>query len=908
LLLGLGARAQTPANDDPCGAVTLTANGPLCVSPTLSTNVGATTTPPNGYTSPSGCGTAAQPKDVWFKFTTSATGPSSFGAAITVTGNPAGIVRLFRAASCSGPFTDLDCAAATTPNTVAPRLTTGSLAPNTTYYIQVAGSTSTDTPGPFTICLTDGPATPTCGRPVVGPFASTGLNTGTLAVTGGLNNAAPYAVVIQNNTAQNQFGTFSVTTSPLTLTGLTPGSSYTATVTASCPSGGQNTATHTFIVPIPNDEPCGAVALPLNGNVCTPVVASNNGASLSAAANALNGCGGPPTSRYDVWFTVTTAASGPGSTSFYLSVTGAAQRLILAQAPSCSGSFSQLACSMNASSAGGPAPVLSATGLTPNTTYYVLVDEKGFFGNGTPGPFTICAAAVPPCPGLDLAPVVTNLTSTSATVLFNRPSGSTVPTDYTITYTPQGGQPASLTAPSSPVQLTGLLPGTTYSVCVAGNCPGGGQAPPVCTSFTTQVACPAPTGLTVTNITPTTAQLNFSGPASGTGYTVTLTPQGGPSTTLTASGSPVQLTGLTPGTSYALSVVVSCGAGLTSQPATVVFSSSALCPAVTGLTVTASGSTGATVRFTGPANATGYQITYAPTSGGTPLTVTATASPVSISGLTSAETYTVSVTTSCTGGLTSQPASVVFTLLQYCTTLGGNCLGGSIAGVAIPGTTLSNLNSGCTSTGGNAYSVYPGAGNTTATLLRGQTYQYSITNPQGNVDIMAWIDFDRNGQFDATEGTQVALNAAAGTATASFTVPATAQLGATGLRVRTRAAGAGLGPGDACTQVGLGETEDYVVTIDLTTAAPARALAAQVEVYPNPAHQSLRLRLPAPLSRQPVRATLLNALGQPVQQHRFAAASTGLQVQLDVSRLPKGIYTLHLTTAAGVATKRIVVE
>ncbi|WP_165903727.1 fibronectin type III domain-containing protein [Hymenobacter gummosus] len=912
LLLGsFTARAQAPANDDPCGAVTLTANGSLCTSPTLSTNVGATTTTPNGYTLPSGCGTASQPKDVWFKFTTSASGPSSFGVAITVTGNPAGIIRLFSAPSCSGPFTDaVVCSAATTPNTVAPRLTTGSLTANTTYYIQVAGSTNADTPGQFTICLTDGPATPTCGVPQIGGFVSTGLTSGEIPITLGLNNAFPITVVLQTLPNQNPIATYTVNSSaPLVLTGLTPGANYRIQATATCPTGGQSTSSYSIRVPIPNDESCGAIDLPLNGTVCTPTQASNNGATASANSNFLMGCGGQPSARRDVWFKVTTAASGPGSTSFYVTVDGeAAKRILLLSAASCSSSFTQLACVINAGSAGS-APVLNATNLTPNTTYYLLVDNTGFFTTGTEGPFTICVASVPPCPPLTLAPTTTSITSTTARVLFNTPNAPPAPTSYTVTYTPQGGTATTVQVPSGPATLTGLMPGTTYSVCVAGNCAGGGQAPPVCTSFTTLAACPTPTGLNVTNVTTTSAQLNFTGPSNGTGYTITLTPQGGTPVTITANGSPVQLPNLTPSTEYTVSVVASCGASLTSQPATLTFSSSAPCPAVTGLTVTPTTTSSATVRFSGPANATGYVVTYVPVGGGTPLNLQVTASPVLITSLTPLTAYTITVTTLCTGNLASQPATTVYTGLPYCATgLGGSCPP-SINTVAIPGTTLNSPSTGCAGTSGNYYMLYPASGSTTTILRQGQSYQFSVTPSGSDSDIMAWIDFNRNGQFEASEGTQVVLAGASNVpAVANFTVPATAQLGPTGMRVRTRIPGAGLGPGDACTQVGSGETEDYVVTIDVALAVRSNALAAQVSVYPNPAQQSFQLTLPAQLSRAGVQATLLNALGQPVQQQHFAPAAAGLQAQVEVGRLPRGVYTLHLTTAAGPVTKRVVVE
>lgn len=138
-------------NDDPTGAITL----PLAATctPTNGTNVGATTTTANGYTNP-GCGIAVNPKDVWFKFTTAATGAGSTFVRIQVTGNPAGQVRVFSAASNAGPFTEVGCASSGANNMVAGTLSLPSLTPNTTYYVFVSGYGSGDTQGAFTICAT----------------------------------------------------------------------------------------------------------------------------------------------------------------------------------------------------------------------------------------------------------------------------------------------------------------------------------------------------------------------------------------------------------------------------------------------------------------------------------------------------------------------------------------------------------------------------------------------------------------------------------------------------------------------------------------------------------------------------------------------------------------------------------
>ena len=222
------AAPAVPANDDPAGAITLTVSS-TC-TPTNGTNAGATTTTASGYANPGTCGIAVSPKDVWYKFTTLA---GQTVATVTVTGSPAGLVRVFSASSSAGPFTQVNCSAGSTNNTVAPALTVTGLTPNTTYYISVAGYGSADTQGAFTICVT-GTAT---GCPAPTGLALTNLSatSATLTFTAAAG-ATNYTVIYTpaGGTAQTQ----TVTASPVTLVNLTPNTLYNVSVITNC-TGGQ---------------------------------------------------------------------------------------------------------------------------------------------------------------------------------------------------------------------------------------------------------------------------------------------------------------------------------------------------------------------------------------------------------------------------------------------------------------------------------------------------------------------------------------------------------------------------------------------------------------------------------------------------------------------------------------------
>lgn len=97
------------------------------------------------------------------------------------------------------------------------------------------------------------------------------------------------------------------------------------------------------------------------------------------------------------------------------------------------------------------------------------------------------------------------------------------------------------------------------------------------------------------------------------------------------------------------------------------------------------------------------------------------------------------------------------------------------------------------------------------------------------------------------------------------------------------------------------------VTLRNPLATRNEALAATVELYPNPAHQSFTLRVPAG-SLAASSARLLNALGQVVQSRQLNLPAAGGTTAFDVSRLAAGVYSLELKTGTDLVVKRVVVE
>jgi len=319
--------------------------------------------------------------------------------------------------------------------------------------------------------------------------------TGTYTVVYGPTGFNPALPVTSTNVYTTVTG---LTAPPYNATGLTPGTTYQFYVTANC-GAGTNSGTagpQSFTTLIVNDNPCGATVLTIN-NTCTPLATTTIGATTTATSvygtgGQGTGCGSI-TSPRDVWFTFTTAATGPTSTAVRISVTGGAASVVRAYSgTACAGPLTYINCTGTA--ANTAAPNLDLNNLTPSTTYYIRVNE--YSTSGTLGNFTICATPVPNCP------VPTGLatgTITNTTAVLNWVS-ATAGSTYTVIYGPAGFTPPAGTGSTTltgitglTTTITGLQPNTPYQFYVQQVCGGfngsSTLAGPI--SFTTPLTPPS---------------------------------------------------------------------------------------------------------------------------------------------------------------------------------------------------------------------------------------------------------------------------------------------------------------------------------------------------------------------------------------------------------------------------------
>lgn len=218
---------------------------------------------------------------------------------------------------------------------------------------------------------------------------------------------------------------------------------------------------------------------------------------------------------------------------------------------------------INASVLAGNPPV-QLTGLTPATTYEVRIAAK--CGTGGLGAYTPIKLFTTRCDPTPPNVTITNITPTSAVVTWNPivPSAT-----YLIRYRVVGTTTwTSVTAPAPPansVTLTGLSSYVTYEVQVANQCVGETTPNPWSNPqvFTTVRICEIPPpGLTITTLTPTTAEVTwtaFTGAGATGSYILRYRKVGIPSwTTVTVNTNTYTITGLLELTKYEMQVANVC--------------------------------------------------------------------------------------------------------------------------------------------------------------------------------------------------------------------------------------------------------------------------------------------------------------------------------------------------------------
>lgn len=501
---------------------------------------------------------------------------------------------------------------------------------------------------------------------------------------------------ITSYTATSSPGAFTATGagSPLTVTGLTNGVSYTFTVTATNGVGvGVPSATSNAVVPstVPSAPTVGTAAVAAIGAITVPftpgadggaaassftVTSSPGGLTAAGAASPLTVTGLTPGQAYTFTVTATningtsaasaasnsvTAVGVPDAPTIGTPTPASGQVSVAFTPPGNNGGSaitSYTAYASTGQSASGASSPIIVTGLTNGVSVDFYVTATNAYG--TSGPSDTSALVLPA--GVPSAPVIIGVTRGNGQVSISyEPSASNgaAVTSYTATSSPGGTQTSGL---SNPLVLNGLTNGTAYTFTMTATNSVGTSAQSNTSAAVTPATVPGAPTIGTATAGDASASVAFTPPASNggsaiTGYTVTASPGGA---TATGTASPITVFGLQNGLAHTFTVVATNAVGNSAASAasnSVTPQQSTTVPGAPTIGTAARSASGAcTVSFTPPANNGGSAITgYTATSSPGGLTGTASSSPITVSGLTNGTSYTFTVTATNSNG--TGPAS-----------------------------------------------------------------------------------------------------------------------------------------------------------------------------------------------------------------------------------------------------------
>jgi hypothetical protein len=521
-------------------------------------------------------------------------------------------------------------------------------------------------------------------------------------------------------------------------------------------------------------------------------------------------------------------------------------------------------------------------------------------------------------------PVVTvtpaSITHNSATITWPQDIGGA---SYKVRYRPVGTTQWLPTAgPIDVAAVTGatqtltlnpptypLTPATLYEVEVAAVCNTVNVGTYSHNEFTT-TCDPTPPNVTFTNITATSAVVNWSPLVASATYQMQWRKVGDIawSSTINLPNPPTStylLSGLTAYTQYEVQVRSTCVGSTTPNPWSSLsrFTTERTCDiAPPGLTILELKPTSAKVQwdpYVGP-DATGkYILRYRKV--GIPgwTNVQVNSNIYTLTGLTELTKYEMEVANICSGtpGNFTLPYYFTTPTVIYCQMGALNPSGEYISKVTVvPNGKPQMVNTSVASTYTDYTAVVPaqieliqGSGNNQLTIDKVVT---------GDAGVVAWIDFDRNGEFDINERILVSGPNSAATATTTFSVPSDAFVSnADYMYVVMRVALMKGGIPVNCTNFDSGEVEDYTVRI---TKKSSSSLLNQndILIYPNPVSTVLNVKN---ISKR-ANYKIYSAAGQ------LISSGIILNNKVDVHALINGVYMIDIQDGSTSVQKKFIKE
>ncbi|WP_299119300.1 GEVED domain-containing protein [uncultured Tenacibaculum sp.] len=295
---------------------------------------------------------------------------------------------------------------------------------------------------------------------------------------------------------------------------------------------------------------------------------------------------------------------------------------------------------------------------------------------------------------------------------------------------------------------------------------------------------------------------------------------------------------------------------------------------------------------------TGYDVYR----GSTKLGTTANTS-VNITGLTAGTAYTFSVRAKDAAGNISSSSNTVSV----------STLSNSVSYCSYKGTTsyewIDYVSFGGMTNSTGANGGYGDFTSKVATVAKGSTSKIVLSVGYASTVYKeywsVWIDFNKNGTFESSERVVAGSASSAGNVSADITIPASALLGQTRMRVAMKDTAQHT---TSCGTYNYGEVEDYTVNITASTTRDSDVVRAVslgndtslgLMAYPNPSSDFVQVELASKSSDIAYR--VVNTIGKVVKAGRLDNSRS-----LDVSKLNTGIYILEVNDGQKLLKTKII--
>ncbi len=400
--------------------------------------------------------------------------------------------------------------------------------------------------------------------------------------------------------------------------------------------------------------------------------------------------------------------------------------------------------------------------------------------------------------------------------------------------------------------------------------------------------CGMPAGLSATNVTTSSATLNWNAVSGATSYNVQYKISTATTwTTTTSTTNSKGLTGLVAATSYQYQVQAVCASGSSSFSGVSTFttSSTTSCGTPTGLSASGITTSGATLNWVAVSGATSYNVQYKTSSATTWTSTTSTTNSKALTGLSAATVYQYQVQGVCSTGTSTYSGIASFTTSSTTCSDAYESNNSSTTATIIPVNT--DISALIGSTTDNDYFKF-------TTVSPATNIKITLTNLAGDYDIRLYNSSLTQlaiSQYGGTTSETIIRNT---TTAATYYIRVYGYNGAYSTtqcyKLRVNAA--------STTYRFVGENTEESVSI------PAMS---DLVVYPNPARDFINGVFYSPVN-ETIQIRLFDMIGRTIRSLSFDVVEGDNKFNVPLNELTKGVYFIELSNSKERVVKKFLLE